>query len=641
MLVTFAFVFVLAGFASIAARAQTDSAPTPPPAKAPTRRQKEAANERYLAGAKYLDHRELAKAQAAFEKAAELDPTNNDYAMAAALAREHRVSDLIHEAGKARLMGQTDKADKLLKEAHALDPENSFVAQHMAAEAATPPAFQSEIGPASTESSGLDASPMIAGPIKLTPTAGMHSFHDRGNARDVLSRVVSAYGIKPVFDASVKSTQITLELNDVTYNQASAAVLGIARLFAVPIDITHILVVQDTADNRKRFERLLQETIYAPQLTTEQLNDLKNVVNNVFDIKKVAVYGGAGELVFVAPEPTLHAINRTLADMVDDGNEILLDLKLYSVDRTRTRDIGAQLPQQTGIYSVANEARQIVQANQAAINQAISQGLIPPGLSDIAIVIAMLSNSATAALLQSSSSLLSSTIGLLGGGLTMAGLTASPFPSFTLSLNSGNTRALDHIQLRVSDGQEATFKAGTKYPITTGSYSNGISSAQSSQLASLLGGNTINGVSAASLMAQSSYSIPQFQYQDLGLVLKAKPAVHADGRIVLKLDMKITAIGGTGINGIPILNNHEFVSGITVHDGETTMLASSLSESETAAVNGVPGLGELPGFQTATAGKTGTKDTSELVLLITPHIVHRRQNLLAGPRIALGEPGPD
>jgi type II secretory pathway component GspD/PulD (secretin) len=75
-----------------------------------------------------------------------------------------------------------------------------------------------------------------------------------------------------------------------------------------------------------------------------------------------------------------------------------------------------------------------------------------------------------------------------------------------------------------------------------------------------------------------------------------------------------------------------------VNDGKTALFVSSLSKSESAAVSGLPGLGELPGFQSATADKVAETDSSDLVLLITPRVVRRRSNIIAGPRIALNLP---
>ena len=63
-------------------------------------------------------------------------------------------------------------------------------------------------------------------------------------------------------------------------------------------------------------------------------------------------------------------------------------------------------------------------------------------------------------------------------------------------------------------------------------------------------------------------------------------------------------------------------------------MVSSVSKTETAALTGLPGLSELPGFQMPTQ-KDAERDSSQLVVVVTPHVVRRRSDLLAGPRLAV------
>src|SRR6185369_3766821 len=78
----------------------------------------------------FLDHGNMAAAEIQFAKAATLNPTNTNYLQAAALAHEHRVTQLVQQAGKARLLGHSEQAESLLAEARKLDPENTIVTQH-------------------------------------------------------------------------------------------------------------------------------------------------------------------------------------------------------------------------------------------------------------------------------------------------------------------------------------------------------------------------------------------------------------------------------------------------------------------------------------------------------------------------------
>jgi type II secretory pathway component GspD/PulD (secretin) len=404
------------------------------------------------------------------------------------------------------------------------------------------------------------------------------------------------------------------------------------HLIAVPLDAHSVLIARSTPENRQRFEHQLQETIYIPGMTNEQMDELGNVVRNVFDVKQLSVEKSAGTLVIRAPEDTLTYINLTLADLIDGGSEVTIDLKLYAVDKTNQRNIGAQLPQQIGIYNVASAAQNLVTSNQSLVDQAIAQGLIPAGSSNIAIALALIASGLV------KSTLLSNTIGFFGGGLTATGVTINQNPAFNLALTSSDTRALNDMQIRVSDGQSATFRSGQRFPITTATYSTA-SAAQTSALA----GVNINGVSASSLLnaaVGSPITIPQIQYEDLGLTLKATPVIQRSGAIKMHIDLKIEALTGGSQNNIPILNNQQFISDVTVDDGDTAVMVSSITKNEDASISGLPGLGELPGFQVATAVKTTNADSSNLILLITPHVTRRRPNLSAGPRIAINLPEP-
>ncbi|MDQ2834822.1 MAG: type II and III secretion system protein, partial [Acidobacteriota bacterium] len=68
---------------------------------------------------------------------------------------------------------------------------------------------------------------------------------------------------------------------------------------------------------------------------------------------------------------------------------------------------------------------------------------------------------------------------------------------------------------------------------------------------------------------------------------------------------------------------------IIVKDATTAILLSSLSKTEAATFSGIPGLAELPGFRDTVADHLGETSSSELVVLLTPHVVHRRSSVIA------------
>jgi general secretion pathway protein D len=592
---------------------------------APDKRQIQAAENAYLAGARLLEHNNLADAEAQFGKALQLNPGNADYAKALATTHQRHIADLVQQAGKARLLGQNEKAETLLAEARLLDPESPLIGQGVDS-GALPKVFHPEIEP------WIHDAPSLAGSITLQPTSGVKSFHLHSDQQDILRQVYAGYGIRATFDESVPRQNFRFDLEDSLYQQAVPMLLNITHVFAVPLDTKSVLIVRDNPENRTKFEHLLQETIYIPGMTNEQMDEISQVVQRVFDVKQVSVDKSSGILAIRAPEETLSYINLTLADLIDGGSEVMIELKLYEVDRTHQRNIGTQLPQQIGLYNVEATARNIVNANQSLVNQAIAQGLIPAGSSDITIALALIASG----LVQNAQ--VSNTVGAFGGGITQTAITVNQNFAFNLQLAASDTSALNDMQIRVMDGSPAVFRIGERYPITTATYSTA-SPAQTSAL----NGITINGVSAASLLnaaVGSPITIPQIQYEDLGLTLKATPTVQKSGAIKIKVELKIEALTGGAVNNIPVLNSEQFGSDVTVNDGDTAFLVSTVTRNEAATLNGLPGISELPGFQTATGVKTTDTNSSELLLLITPHVTRRRPNLSAGPLIPVNLPKP-
>jgi hypothetical protein len=573
-----------------------------PTHSAPTQHDRRAARKAYLAGAHAIEDHNTRAAYDAFAKAAELDPTNTDYKNAAAIAKAHFVTDLIQQAEKARILGKSDVVHARLAEALELDPTNPIVAQHVSDLAE----FASE--PLKTD----DITSSVADAIQLEPTPGKHSFHIRADGLTLLRQVLSSYGIAPSFDSSVSSQPVRFDVDDVDFHQAQEMLRLATNTFFVPLDPHRVVVAKDTRANRQEYERLLLETVYLPGLNTQELTDVGNLARNVLDITQVAAEPSQNTLSVRAPETRLALFNRTLHGLMDGRSQVLLDVHIYEVARTRGTNIGVQLPQQFTAFNLNTEIRQVLNNNQELIQQIVSSGLA--NANNLEAIVAILIASG-----QVSNSILTQPFVVFGGGLTATGLTLGT-TTLNLALNTSESRAIDQLQLRLQDQEAGDILAGMHYPIIQSSYSNltgagvnipGLNSAGlSSQLAAL-------GINSSELNQET---VPQIQYQDLGLQMKATPYIHRDQSVSLKLDLKLQALGGSSINNIPILTNRQFTAALDLKDGASALVTSALSSQEARAVSGLPGLSEIPGLQ-STTNKEVQRSNSELVILITPHVV--------------------
>ncbi|MET3823748.1 pilus assembly protein CpaC [Burkholderia sp. PvR073] len=154
-------------------------------------------------------------------------------------------------------------------------------------------------------------------------------------------------------------------------------------------------------------------------------------------------------------------------------------------------------------------------------------------------------------------------------------------------------------------GQEATFLAGGKIFIPI---------PQSSG----------NGTSSITL-----------QEEEFGVALKFTPTVLANGRISLKVAPEVselsqtgvtlsaTNIGGTSI--LPLITTRRASTTVQMSDGESFAIGGLIKDNATGALKAIPGVGEVPVLGALFRSTSFQQDRTELIFLITPHLVRPLQ----------------
>jgi type II secretory pathway component GspD/PulD (secretin) len=605
------------------------------------------ADNAYLEGAKQVERKNMAAAEASFARAVQLNPTNKDYVLALIVARENLVTELVQHAAQARASGDTARSDALLAQARELDPDNRVVAQHFNPDAGAnsaankapfkPGLFYGSADPAHFPAEEIAST--LSGPVKLQPASGTRNIHLSGDPQTVIRNLYSLYGITVRFDSSISDGRpLTIDMDKVTFAQAARVLDIAARVFAVPLQPKEVLVAKDTRENRNSLGPQVEETLYLPGHTNDEMQEFANLARNIFDIKEVTASATGGYMLLRGDVDVLRQVNALFEDMLGNTSEVMFNVDLYEVDSTVNNNIGAALPTSINGFDLISSAQNLITSNASLINQAIASGLLNLTGSAGANQLAELAFLIAAGV--SGSSQFTSLLGVAGtyGGLPLAGFSVPSSGSFNLGLNTTDLRLVDSMETRASNHQAATIRAGSRYPVITGTYSSGVSSS----LASSLSGVNINGTSVSSLLSQylgsSNVSVPQFQYEDLGITLKMTPQILHNDEISLAMSLKIEALAGGSIDSIPILNNRTLTSTITVPAGQTAMLATLINTNEVKALTGIPGLNQIPGFQGTQQDLE--KDSTELLIVITPHIVRNGRSQVSSRRIAAVRMGP-
>jgi len=115
--------------------------------------------------------------------------------------------------------------------------------------------------------------------------------------------------------------------------------------------------------------------------------------------------------------------------------------------------------------------------------------------------------------------------------------------------------------------------------------------------------------------------VPSFTYEDLGITLKVKPAIHGESDVSMNIELKVRSLTGASTNGVPVIGNREYTGSINVMNDQSAVIAGQITSTEQRSLSGIPGLAQIPLLNRATASNTHENDEDEMLVVVTPHII--------------------
>jgi len=160
--------------------------------------------------------------------------------------------------------------------------------------------------------------------------------------------------------------------------------------------------------------------------------------------------------------------------------------------------------------------------------------------------------------------------------------------------NSGFAYTLSQPSLVALSGQNASFLAGGEFPVPIPS------------------------------SGSDSLSI---EYKEYGIRLNLTPTVIDRNRIHLKVAPEVSELdfsAGIVISGtqVPALNVRRTDTSITLADGESFIISGLINSQNRAAVDKLPGLGDIPVLGAFFRSSSLRNDERELLMIVTPRLVN-------------------
>jgi len=195
-----------------------------------------------------------------------------------------------------------------------------------------------------------------------------------------------------------------------------------------------------------------------------------------------------------------------------------------------------------------------------------------------------------------------------GNNLTAAALTKAGLPSVTATLrameSAGVVRTLAEPNLTAISGESATFISGGEFPIPTG----------------VTCQTTTGGAIGQCVQTVS--------FKKFGISLNFTPVVLTEGRISLRVMTEVSEVstenaltGGAGGTTIPSIKTRRAETTLEIPSGGSVAMAGLIQEQTKQAINGMPGVDQIPIFGQLFRSQDFINHQTELMVIVTPYVV--------------------
>jgi general secretion pathway protein D len=536
-----------------------------------------------------------------FGRALQSQPENPQYLIHEKLARTNAGYFHLKQGQKLLSENRVDEATGEFQRAVAVDPSNQAAAQwlqRVLQQQATAKAQRQKILKQSLETRDQtdQTSVVTLKPFSSEVISHLHIGPDSRKVFEILGKLAD---INVAFHQTFQPRPMSLDLSNVKLEDAFHIAAYSAGVFWKVITPNSILVIPDNRQNRQEFEDQVLKTYYlANPLEQTDRQALVTTIKQVLGPTSKVFDNPAANAIIIYDTPEKVAAAEALLHSLDLGKaEILIDVAILEANTDRLRQLGlAPVP-----------------LSQNGVSAQIGVAFSPPGTPAGATPTLPLNQ--------------------LGKISTSDFIVALPGAIAQALLNDARTHILQNPEIRVTDGQEAKLKIGSRIPYATGTFLPSLGSTVT---------GTTGGTTSLGLLAST-----QFQYQDTGVNLDITPHLSATGEVTLKAKVEILSLGANlNVGGIqePTFGQRAVEHTIRLKEGEVSLLGGLIQKQESRTVSGLPFLGDVPLLHYFFSTESKEVQDTEVLIMLTPHVVRLPESLqskaIAAGRSSAGSGGP-
>jgi len=419
-----------------------------------------------------------------------------------------------------------------------------------------------------TQARSLNAPPLLnpasREPIRL-------NFGADTSLRDILNFIGTSSGINITYDTAFVDKRYSVTLDGVTVEEALQQVLAANQYYYKVTNPRTIIVIPDQPAKHQQYDELVMRVFFISHADATELSQL---LNSVMRIPQMAITPmvmpnkAANTITIRSTAPVMDVMERLIRANDKPRAEVVLDVEILEVNRNRVKRYGINL-------------------SAYALNLMFSPELSPPNVSG-------------------TPGTFSPSPPLFNLNTISQGISTSDFylgvPTAVVNFleSDTDTKTLAKPQLRGAEGQKMTLNLGSEIPVIS----------------------TVFGAAAAGGFA----TIPQssYNYRTIGVNLDITPRVTYEGEIILELAVENSSLGANvdvGGQTAPSFTSRKVATHLRLREGEANLLAGLVQQNNSTTHSGLPGVMRIPGIKQLFSNNDISKQDTDIVMLITPHIV--------------------
>jgi type IV pilus secretin PilQ/predicted competence protein len=428
------------------------------------------------------------------------------------------------------------------------------------------------------------------------------AYTKEGNIYNVMTEdeYKSIFGKKFADIRQVKVFRIKYAIPEQVFGLLDTLKSEIGRVLVEPDSGTALIM--DTPEKIKEIEKALatmeqKNLVQVFTLKYAKAKDVEEQLKTQLDAKKVGTVKAderSNQVIIQALPQRMADVERIVAALDKKTKEVLIDTKIVKVKLSSQVDKGMEWE---GLFKVGN-----------------TLGMTYAGSYPFSVL-----QSASDAW-QSRNDFLTAQGGQVG---------AYPFSGNTASTSASTTKAPgEEMHVGVISGQR-DFDLVLKYLQTLGNtqiLSNPKLAVVNNQEAKIHVGERQAYVTTTTTTGQTTTTVSEeVTFVDVGIQLSVTPTINDDGYITMKVKPEVSSVVSTlttpSGNQIPIIDTSMAETTVMVKDGSTIVIGGLRRDEKVSTSQGVPILSKIPILGNLFKNSTDSTERTELLVLMTPHVV--------------------